>query len=177
MESKSDAEDDGNGEVNDLFVSVCDALSEHAGQAVFAVGGKIGETAGSAENTLAHGPIAIRWDSGNWNQGCKVTLPLKEDASSPTAFTQLLEDAEPATFGVGDKEVLDETYRKAGKIDESKFSTNFNPYEFGVVDTVLQALVRSSDARAGMRGLRAELYKLNVSSLFCVWLLAKALLM
>lgn len=68
-----------------------------------------------------------------------------------------MKDCEPATFGQGKKEVFDEQYRKAGKLDASKFCTSFNPYEHGVMDIVTQALVHTK-----YHGIRAELYNLNV---------------
>lgn len=59
---------------------------------------------------------------------------------------------------------MDETYRKAGKIDEQDFCSNFNPYAIGIVDAVAQALLPNHGKMTNeTRGIRAELYKLNVS--------------
>ncbi|KAK1996766.1 hypothetical protein LX36DRAFT_701410 [Colletotrichum falcatum] len=49
-------------------------------------------------------------------------------------------------------------------MDEAAFSTNFNPYEHGIIDTVLQSLARVDESSDVNRGVRAELYKLNVYS-------------
>jgi len=148
-----------------LLTSVFSALADRADKDVFAIGGKIDITNPASASTVGHGPLVIRWDSGKWDQGRKITLPVDGDAASERAFTWLLKDSEPATFGLGDKEVLDETYRKAAKMDVTKFCTNFSPYEHGVMYTVIQALVHNSHPHAGSHGVRAELYKLNVGPL------------
>jgi hypothetical protein len=82
---------------------------------------------------------------------------------------ELVQDCSPATFGCGGKNVFDEKIRKAGALDAAFFSTNFNPYDFGIVDAVAQELLPGI-ARAGKQpavercGVVAELYKLNVYS-------------
>lgn len=107
-------------------------------------------------------PVTIRWDSTSAG-GCKVTLPCL-DTEKP-AFEQLLKDCEPASFGRGGESVMDETYRKAGKLDSSAFSCNFNPYSLGLIDATAQALVPKLAQRTNESyGLRAELYKFNVMS-------------
>ena len=107
-------------------------------------------------------PVTLRWDSSvDPSASHKVTLPCA-DKERP-AFEQLLKDCEPATFGRGGKDVMDETYRKAGKMDESAFSTNFNPYALGIIETAAQALVPNYSRQTNeTRGIRAALYKLNV---------------
>jgi hypothetical protein len=54
---------------------------------------------------------------------------------------QLVKDCQPATFGFEGEDVLNEKIRKAGKLEATKFSTSFNPYDFGIVDTIAQALL------------------------------------
>ena len=54
---------------------------------------------------------------------------------------QLVKDCQPATFGFGGEDVFNEKIRKAGKLEATKFSTSFNPYDFDIVDTVAQALL------------------------------------
>ncbi|KAL1744221.1 hypothetical protein HDZ31DRAFT_39161 [Schizophyllum fasciatum] len=61
-----------------------------------------------------------------------------------------------ATFGRNQQDVLDETYRKAGKMDTSNFSTNFSPPS-SVLGLVRDELLE----RRNMR-LVYSLYKLNV---------------
>lgn len=83
---------------------------------------------------------------------------------------QLVKDCKPATFGLDGKDVLDETIRKGGKLESSEFSTSFNPYDFGIVDAIVQALLPSIVRPEGKAsyserwGVVAELYKLNVYS-------------
>ncbi|KAF8840622.1 hypothetical protein BDN67DRAFT_990258 [Paxillus ammoniavirescens] len=62
----------------------------------------------------------------------------------------------PATFGRNGEDVLDETYRKAGKMDLTAFSTLFDPRSLGIHDQIIQGLFTRD------RGVQMELYKLNV---------------
>lgn len=106
-------------------------------------------------------PVTIRWDS-EATTTAKITFPCS-DVEGPN-LEQLLKDCQPATFGRGGQDVMDETYRKAGKLDETAFSCNFNPYVLGIVDTAAQSLVPNMWKQTNQtHGLRAELYKLNVS--------------
>lgn len=145
-----------------LFKSVSSALADQADKDVFAIGGKI-NIANPISVSKDH--VKICWDLGSGSQGHKLVLPVNGDAASEIAFAQLLKDCEPATFGHGNKDVYDETYRKAGKMDEEKFCTNFSPYEHGVIDMIVQALVHNNHTDGRYRGVRAELYKLNVGLL------------
>ena len=66
---------------------------------------------------------------------------------------------DPATFGVNQKDVLDESYRKAGKLDVVNFATKFKLEKSGIMNTVRAALLEGHDSN---RPVEAELYKLNV---------------
>lgn len=156
----STSEENAGAEMVHLFISVQDTLAKEADEINFAIGGKINLKDLASEGTGPSG-VTIRWDSRSRTQPGKVTLPLNLPAEKKR-FSQLVKDAEPATFGLGCQEVLDESYRKAGKIDEDKFCTNFNPYEHGIMDTITQALIETGGTLSCMRGVRAELYKLNV---------------
>ena len=58
--------------------------------------------------------------------------------------------------------IQDETYRKAGKLDEAAFSTNFHPADAGILDAVAQTLLPMiGNCQAALRGVQAELYKLS----------------
>lgn len=85
-------------------------------------------------------PVVLRWDSTR-DGGSTRKLELPHDMSSYPAFQQLLSDCQPASFGRGGVDVMDESYRKAGKIDERDFCTNFDPYAVGIVDAVAQVLM------------------------------------
>lgn len=67
---------------------------------------------------------------------------------------------QPATFGLNQKDILDETYRKAGKLDAGNFLWGFTPDGAGDF---------ASEVASGLfpwgsleEGIRFELYKLNV---------------
>ena len=124
-----------------------------------------------ANGNFISDPIVLRWDSPSEETTRKLTFPLAEVDDSVTAVEGLLRDCAPATFGVGGEEVLDESYRKAVKLDAHQFSTNFNPYDVGIVDAISQILLPGSakpfaDEKAAFgdnSGVLAELYSLNVS--------------
>ncbi|KAL8413522.1 hypothetical protein RB594_004964 [Gaeumannomyces avenae] len=139
----------------------------------FACGGAIPikETVDSTESpskddTPSTAPISIRWDSpqGNGAVGvAKVTFPVtKPDGEA--SFTKLAQDCQPASFGYQGKDVLDESYRKAAKMDRSDFSSDFCPYELGIIDTIAQVLLLNTRDGVWTKGVRAELYKLNIYS-------------
>jgi len=114
-------------------------------------------------------PINVRWDGkgGAFKKFTFDSAPIYR-LNEPT-LEDLVEDCEPATFGFNGKDVLDEAVRKAGKLEAYKFSTNFNPYDYGIVNMVAGELLPGI-VRAGNRpainhcGIVAELYKLNVYS-------------
>ena len=57
--------------------------------------------------------------------GSGFTVNFNEDGPSPKDFEHLLRACQPASFGRAGEAVLDEKYRKAGKLDRSQFATNF----------------------------------------------------
>lgn len=145
-----------------LLSAVSSALDKRAGKDIFAIGGSIGDD-GDSSNASASRSVTIRWDNKDQGHTRTLKLPLGEDAVAQAGFTTLLADCQPATFGIGSQEVLDEEYRKAGKMNTEDFCTNFNPYEHGIVDTINQVLAQASVTDARGLGVKAELYKLNVS--------------
>ncbi|KAF2840820.1 hypothetical protein M501DRAFT_1010024 [Patellaria atrata CBS 101060] len=117
---------------------------------------------------LSSPPVTIRWDSpinsSSSNPG-KLTgakLILPPEPSTTNAMDQLIKDCAPATFGCGGMDVLDESYRKASKMDCKDFCTDFNPYELGIMSVVQQMLLPVVTGR--FRGVRCELHKFNVYS-------------
>ena len=118
---------------------------------------------------LSHAPpVIIRWDNGGMSKKTTFGLPWVNKPWEKS-LEELVEDCEPATFGFDGKDVLDEKIRKAGKLEAHQFSTNFNPYDYGIVNTIAQELLPGI-VRAGKQpavegwGVVAELYKLNVYS-------------
>ncbi|EJT70669.1 hypothetical protein GGTG_11692 [Gaeumannomyces tritici R3-111a-1] len=118
------------------------------------------------DDTLSTAPISIRWDSPQGNEAvgvAKVTFPVTEP-DGEASFTKLAQDSQPAGFGYQGKNVLDESYRKAAKMDRSDFSSDFCPYELGIIDTIAQVLLPNTRDGISTKGVRAELYKLNIYS-------------
>ncbi|KAG6814738.1 hypothetical protein H0H87_007706, partial [Tephrocybe sp. NHM501043] len=66
---------------------------------------------------------------------------------------------QPASFGLGDKDVYDEPYCKAGKLDCDQFATKLDVNAEEIVDRIHLQLLQGSDET---KYVRAELYKLNV---------------
>jgi hypothetical protein len=79
------------------------------------------------------------------------------------SLSHLLKDCEPASFGRGNQKVIDEGYRQASTLDIQKFSSDYSPYDNRVMEKVSQALAFRDVADNSHRGLRAELYKMNVN--------------
>ncbi|KAG5641470.1 hypothetical protein DXG03_005122 [Asterophora parasitica] len=108
---------------------------------------------------------------------CTGTLPLKggdgdffyrqgEDSvwidlahASEGKLADLEKACEPATFGLNHDDVLDESYRKAGKMDAELFLARFDPTRLGIVEYVREQLLEGADEE---KDIKAELYKLNV---------------
>lgn len=115
-------------------------------------------------------PINVFWSSKEEDKVNKLTLPIQGNGVSDeeSGISTLVRDCSPATFGRGQKDVLDESYRRAGKMDVADFATNFHPADFGLIQHAEQTLLpsvlseRENDFQA--KGLIAELYKLNVRS-------------
>ncbi|KDQ10392.1 hypothetical protein BOTBODRAFT_115948 [Botryobasidium botryosum FD-172 SS1] len=120
-----------------------------------------------AESLLEHDKNPV-YCSGTWkvasddiilfygeNEGTR-RLALQASAT-PAQLEHLADSCDKATFGVNQEDVLDETYRKAGKLDADHFAWNFQA--FGLVDHIKKVLF-AMDSKP--REIRAELYKLNV---------------
>ncbi len=76
---------------------------------------------------------------------------------------QLVQACEPVSFGLNDKDVLDETYRKAGKMDSELFSTPLASEHTDLVKVLRGHLLEGTDST---RKLKIELYKLNVYGMY-----------
>lgn len=66
-----------------------------------------------------------------------------------------------ATFGVDNKDVLDESYRKAGKMDRSQFSISFDGDMSVSIEHAAKQLLQPSNEGI-VDDVVVELYKLNV---------------
>jgi len=114
--------------------------------------------------TYTSPPIDLRWDASSSPPGAsKIQFPIEgEDKAGEAALANLIQDCQPASFGYKGEDVLDESYRKAIKMDTSSFSVTFCPYEAGIIDAIAQVLLPNAGNILGTKGVRAELYKLNV---------------
>jgi hypothetical protein len=65
----------------------------------------------------------------------------------------------PATFGVDQSDVFDESYRKAGKINIADFATKFDVEQSRIIDRIRAQLLTGLDES---KPIKAELSKLNV---------------
>ena len=116
-------------------------------------------------------PVVIRWD-GDDVQRLQLPSAIGEEDKTTASLLQLLSDCTPATFGHKGKDVYDESYRKAAKLDNTQFSTNFHPHDYGILTAISQALLprivkselETDDSARRQIGLYAELYKLNIYS-------------
>ncbi|KAJ4319805.1 hypothetical protein N0V84_006186 [Fusarium piperis] len=120
------------------------------------------QSSSTAPSSPPHPPVTLRWDPPDAvtpAAHCKLNFPIEE--STADNLDRLLADMEPATFGRGGEDVYDESYRKASKMDPSRFTTNFCPYTSGIISVVSQLLLPNPLSEK-QRTLKAELYKLNV---------------
>jgi len=129
----------------------------------------------ATSSTIVQSAVAIRWDIPNEaNLSKKILFPFvpeNSDNQAASLLDDLLGACAPATFGLDGQDILDVSYRKAGKLDRKQFSVDFNPYEHGIIDAISQILLPDIkgpelQGREEQRGVMAELYKLNVSLRF-----------
>jgi hypothetical protein len=154
---------------NGVTEEIVQALIQCLSNATYACGGtvKIARLKGTplpksedATSATSADAITIRWDSATSIE--KLTFPMTDrKAGEIDPVSKLVAGTQPASFGFQGKDVIDESYRKASKMDTSAFSTNFCPYELGIIDVIGQTLLPKSPRSC--QGIRAELYKLNVS--------------
>jgi hypothetical protein len=154
-----------------------------AQQAAFCCGGTIQIAASRGciyehitvdEEPLVSPPVVVRWDLPSGKAIRKMTFPAVQKARRTTAISELLKDCSPATFGHQGHEVLDQSYRRAAKLDNHQFCTSFSPHDFGIIDAIAQTLLPeiaqvSPGKPTGFQehwGVVAELYKLNVGRSF-----------
>jgi hypothetical protein len=81
---------------------------------------------------------------------------------NPNELELLTQACQPATFGCNKEDVMDETYRKAGKMDNDCFSTPLVPDHTDLIKIVRNYLLEGPDST---RKIKIELYKLNVYSM------------
>ncbi|KIM35882.1 hypothetical protein M413DRAFT_449510 [Hebeloma cylindrosporum] len=83
---------------------------------------------------------------------------LDFNATTDEQLAALSDACQPAPFGIAQKSVLDETIRKAGKMECTDFATQFCPYASGIVDKIRASLLQGRNTST----IHVEMYKLNV---------------
>lgn len=165
------------------FIEACKQLresieGEHS-SASFACGGTIpmgnvkegdGFAADSDSTRRISPPVNIFWATERNSHARKLVLPLSgTQDSNQNLLQQLVADCSPATFGQGGQDVLDPSYRKAGKLDPDLFASSFHPADFGILENIEQILLPSVSTKLEnclrFRKITANLYKLNVCTL------------
>ncbi|KAK0439401.1 hypothetical protein EV421DRAFT_1906058 [Armillaria borealis] len=89
-----------------------------------------------------------------------VANSLNFAAATQDDLARLHKACDPAPFGRGNETVLDETYRKAEKLDLSHFATSFELCNTAILGKIHHDLIEGKQAEK--RVIRAEPYKLNV---------------
>ncbi|KAJ7659242.1 hypothetical protein DFH06DRAFT_1406329 [Mycena polygramma] len=89
--------------------------------------------------------------------------PRRVDLSKATAdeLKELADACQKATFGVNQTDTLDETYRKAGKLDLDKFATRLDVSASGLLEAITPDIMQGQTVDAD-KYVRADIYKLNV---------------
>lgn len=135
-----------------LMEDIKSSLANHARSATFACGGSlpIKGCAIVSGNFSSPTPVQVRFGLN----GLGSTLNFPGSDASSEEFKQLLRLSPPATFARGGEEVLDEDYRKAGKLDRGRFATDFCPYESGIVDILTQILLPQTKQSKHVRSIK-----------------------
>ncbi|KAJ7659231.1 hypothetical protein DFH06DRAFT_1327061 [Mycena polygramma] len=89
--------------------------------------------------------------------------PRRIDLSKATGdeLKELAAGCQKATFGVDQPDTLDETYRKAGKLDLDRFATRLDVFASGLLEAITPDILQGQ-AFDAEKYVRADIYKLNV---------------
>ncbi|KAJ7743271.1 hypothetical protein DFH07DRAFT_905141 [Mycena maculata] len=101
--------------------------------------------------------LVVYYDVEGEKYASRIDLGTAEEGD----LEALASACQQATFGVNQADVLDESYRKAGKMDLTKFAARFDVVASGLIDNIGPDILQGQDAD-GNKKLRAEMYKLNV---------------
>ncbi|KAH8722970.1 hypothetical protein GQ44DRAFT_657499 [Phaeosphaeriaceae sp. PMI808] len=156
--SDSEASSKASSGVEPVTCDLINSLAKYLVPSPYACGGTIKVHEVATEGCSL--PVTIRWDTKGSIE--KLSLPFDPTVSSDSelGLQTLLSATEPASFGFQGKDVIDESYRKATKLDSTAFSTTFCPYVVGIIDILGRTLLPQSGDSS--RSIKAELYKLNV---------------
>jgi hypothetical protein len=82
----------------------------------------------------------------------------------------LVASCQPATFGRNNEDILDESYRKAGKLDRSQFSLSLDGAESVSLEKAGEQMFElEGDVSGNRHDIEVELYKVNVYGMFNVF--------
>lgn len=156
--------------IEKTYLYLEESIANEKAAASFVCGGTIPVKETDIGPAISHStsPVHIFWAAKDDIEARKLILPLESSPisdSSAARLNQLVADCEPASFGRGKKDVIDPSYRKAGKLDPHRFASSFHPADFGIIEQIEQILLPAVGGNGGVlasRELHAELYKLNV---------------
>jgi len=159
-----------------LLAELADSVTRYESAQCFSCSGSLPLSATSdfGDFTSEKKPVTcprpvIFWRKGKVAKYTTIDCTWTATRDWENSLEELVQDCSPATFGCDGKDVFDEKIRKAGALGAHSVTTNFNPYDFGIVDDVarelLPGIVRAGKQPAVERwGIVAELYQLNIYS-------------
>ncbi|KAI5895377.1 uncharacterized protein SCHCODRAFT_02686773 [Schizophyllum commune H4-8] len=80
--------------------------------------------------------------------------------STEEKLASLVATCKPATFGLNQQDVLDETYRKAVTLDNTMFASLLKPAGYGLINTIRDQLLQ--EGAESTKQIVHEVYRLNV---------------
>lgn len=114
------------------------------------------------QSTLSSSVLPSRSKIANCVLSHNRILDFKDATDEQLAA--LAEACQPASFGIAEKDVLDESYRKAGKMECTDFATQFCPHASKIVDKIRKSLLQGRNDAT----IEVEMYKLNVYGEYCL---------
>ncbi|KAF7798310.1 hypothetical protein EIP86_009531 [Pleurotus ostreatoroseus] len=99
--------------------------------------------------------LVVYYSKGEDESARRINL----GTASAASLEHLAKTCDAATFGRNDQDVLDVSYRKAGKLDRPNFAVGLDVETSGLMDIVRGQLLEGREAQ---QSIHAELYKLNV---------------
>jgi hypothetical protein len=138
-----------------LFAQLDDSIASYESAECFSCGGSLPLSSALDYGDFTSGkkPVAcpqpvIFWRTGNMAKSTTIDRTLSATRGWENSLEELIQDCSPATFGRDGKNVFDESVRKAGALGAHSVSTNFSPYDFGIIDAAAREL-RPGIVRAG----------------------------
>jgi len=140
---------------------IAETLQGEKAIATFACGGKLTAKSWLTSRTGADkiNEVINLFYEGKDNQVHKTTFPAVAEQ-----IEKLASDCDAATFGLGGEDKLDPKYRSGRKLDNTKFASSFNPFDYDNMELIKQILFSGAIQLGAEEPLiTAELYiKLNV---------------